>query len=473
MKRPGITGIAAGALILGFLVLSGCLKQKGSPPGPEGTAKENTLVTVWTKNRHDADYMQAKVNEYNRYNRDNIEVQYEIYSDNYFLVVDMAFQSGNAPDIFVFQEDIFFNHRRKERYADLFPFMDENFKETFGDLLWEGINVIDGKCYYVPTTATACRLFYNKNIFKRAGITGVPETLEEMVEAAKKISAALGSEGIYGFAINLKNPVLAFARSLTPMAERSIGIHRGFDYARGEYDFTRYAAMLESWKELLSPGTAFPGCESLDIDPLRSQFAAGKIGMYFSFSHAEPGVYANQFPMEEEWGAAQIPVSGGIVRGAQGYNANNGYLFNAEGKNTEAAWKVYTDLLVNIDILTEYYRNGLGVSLVPEVIKRSAPASFYRENTDLFITPADAIWPFAPHEINPEAVAFEGLDDYFTFAVIVSGNLDTAKELADLSARYNQAYRAGISRGTGQEIRIPDFDPKNPQVLRNADQAVP
>jgi hypothetical protein len=113
------------------------------------------------------------------------------------------------------------------------------------------------------------------------------------------------------------------------------------------------------------------------------------------------------------------------------------------------------------------------VSLVPEVIKRSAPASFYRENPDLFITPADAIWPFAPHEINPDAVAFEGLNDYFTFAVIVSENLDAAKELTDLSARYNQAYRAGISRGTGQEIKIPGFDPKNPRVLKIADQAVP
>jgi multiple sugar transport system substrate-binding protein len=473
MKHSGTTGIVMGALILGSFVLSGCPKQEGSPPEPEGTVKENTPITIWTKNRHDADYMQAKVNEYNSHNQDNIGVQYEIYSDNYFLVVDIAFQSGNAPDIFAFQEDIFFNHRNKGRYADLFPFMDKHFKETFGDLLWEGINVIDGKCYYVPTAATVCRLFYNKNIFKRAGITRVPGTLEEMVDGAKKISAILGSEGIYGFAINMKNPVLAFARSLTPMAERSIGIHRGFDYARGEYDFTRYASMLETWKELLSPETVFPGCDSLDIDPLRSQFAAGKIGMYFSFSHAEPGVYANQFPMEEEWGAAQIPVSGGIVQGAQGYSVNNGYLFNAKGKNIEAAWKVYTDLLTNIDTLTEYYRNGLGVSLVPEVIKRADPAASYRENPDLFITSTDAIWPFAPHEINPEAVAFEGLNDYLTFAIIISRDLDTTKELTDLTERYNRAYRAGISRGIGQELKNPGFDPKKPGILKNVDQSIP
>lgn len=37
-----------------------------------------------------------------------------------------------------------------------------------------------------------------------------------------------------------------------------------------------------------------PGVESLDIDPLRAQFAEGKIGMYMSYS-SEPGVYKNQF----------------------------------------------------------------------------------------------------------------------------------------------------------------------------------
>ena len=66
---------------------------------------------------------------------------------------------------------------------------------------------------------------------------------------------------------------------------------------------------------MLSEECAFPGCESLDIDPLRTQFAAGKIGMYFSYSAAEPGVYENQFPMDSsKWNAAPIPTVGGKSR---------------------------------------------------------------------------------------------------------------------------------------------------------------
>ena len=51
-----------------------------------------------------------------------------------------------------------------------------------------------------------------------------------------------------------------------------------------------------------------PGVESLDIDPLRAQFAAGKIGMYFNHS-GEPAVYQSQFPTKVNWSAALPPRS--------------------------------------------------------------------------------------------------------------------------------------------------------------------
>ena len=35
---------------------------------------------------------------------------------------------------------------------------------------------------------------------------------------------------------------------------------------------------------MFATGVSFPGSESLDIDPLRTQFAAGNIAMYISIS---------------------------------------------------------------------------------------------------------------------------------------------------------------------------------------------
>lgn len=436
--------------------------QTSKAAGNSAGSAEKTIVTVWTKDRHDAEFMQKKVDEYNASNKDNIQIKYEIYSDNYVQAVDMVMQSGEAPDMFAYQENIFTNYINSGSYADLTPFLDDEFKKTFNTSMIDGVNVIDGKCYFVPTAATACRLFYNKDIFKRVGIEKAPETLEDMVKDSKLITSKLSAEGIYGFATNMKSPSAAFSRSLNMMAQRELGIQMGFDFAKGEYDFTGYGNIISAWRELLSKDSAFPGCESLDIDPLRTQFAAGKIGMYISFTHAEPGVYANQFPMKQEWGCAQIPVTGGKVIAAQNYTPMSGYLFNAESKNLEAAWKAYKAVFANVDNLAQYYEGGFGISTVPAVIAKAKPAQYYLDNKDLLIANTDVIWPKTPHEKNINAVVVEGQDMYSAFAQMILDDVDIEKGLKDLTDRYNKAYQAGIKEGSGKAIKIENFNPMKP-----------
>lgn len=274
--------------------------------------EEKTVINIWSKDRHDADYVQKKVDEYNENNTDNIEVNYQLYTDNYTQAVDMAVQSGEMPDILVFQDEMFDKYIGEDQWADLYEFMDDDMKEMFKDVIHEGYNEFDGKLYFIPTTGTTCRLFYNKEIFDRVGIENPPETLEEMVEDAKLITSELAGEGIYGFAENMKSASSGLNRSMIVGLQSETGAPMGYDFEKGEYDFTTWADELKLWTELLSDECAFPGCESLDIDPLRTQFAAGKIGMYMSYSHAEPGVYANQFPMDsDKWDCAPIPTVGG------------------------------------------------------------------------------------------------------------------------------------------------------------------
>ena len=221
-----------------------------APAGTEAPAAsgEKTVVTVWTKDRHDAEFMQGKVDAYNAANTDNIELKYEIYTDNYPQVIDMAFQNGEAPDIMVFQENVFQNYVNVGKFADITPYMDDEFKETYESNLIEGFNVLDGKCYFVPTAATACRLFYNKDIFEKAGIEKAPETLQEMVEDAKLITSQLSGEGIYGFAANMKGAQSALSRSLMKQGERELGIKFGYDFKTGRYDLTGYENLVNAWK---------------------------------------------------------------------------------------------------------------------------------------------------------------------------------------------------------------------------------
>ncbi|MEG0688729.1 MAG: extracellular solute-binding protein, partial [Hungatella sp.] len=295
------------------------------------------------------------------------------------------------------------------------------------------------------------------------GITKVPATLEELVETSKTITSKLSGEGIYGFASNLKSVSSALNRSFALGIARETGTWNGFDFQKGEYDFNCYADALKLWKELLSEGSAFPGCESLDIDPLRTQFAAGKIGMYCSYTAAEPGVYANQFPLDySKWDCAPIPTTGGKEVGRQNFEGTNGYLLNAKSENIEAAFKAYKDIFTSEDYLKGYYEAAYGISIVPSIIEGSSPAGAYKDSKWLLLTDKDGILPLAPHDVNANAVLVEGQDMYSTLGNILLGDAPIEATLKDLTDRYNAAYKKGIADGTGKEIKIENYDPMNP-----------
>lgn len=205
-----------------------------------------------------------------------------------------------------------------------------------------------------------------------------------MVEDAKLITSELAGEGIYGFAENMKSASSGLNRSMIVGLQSETGAPMGYDFEKGEYDFTTWADELKLWTELLSDECAFPGCESLDIDPLRTQFAAGKIGMYMSYSHAEPGVYANQFPMDsDKWDCAPIPTVGGKKLGKQYFSGTSGYLLNAKSENLEKAYQVYHDIFTTEDYLVGYYEGGYGVSIIPTILEKAEPSENSRTRNGL------------------------------------------------------------------------------------------
>ena len=426
----------------------------GSKEAAKEEASGKTVIRLWTNDRHDATFWTEKVDEYNATNTDNIELRYEIYTDNLLQAVDMAFQTGEAPDIMKY--DMYFDkYILDNRYVDLMPYLTDEQKELTKDVWYEGQNLIDGKLYFIPTGNTCLRLFYNKTIFERLGLE-VPTTLDEMVEAALTITEELSGEGIYGFACNLKSASNGLKRSLEPEVERGTGLRLGYDFGTGTYDFTPYIPYLEAWAAMIQNG--FPGSESLDIDPLRSQFAAGKIGMYMSYTHAEPGVYVNQFPMAEgqEWGCTYLPIEGDAHYG-QYFTGTPGFLFNKDSKNFDAAWKAYTAVFLNVDNLREHFEQGFGISSIPAVIESAAMGEDYVNNPALLKADDDIMYPKTPEEAYAQDFIVEGLDMYNTFGAIIAGQLDAEKGIADLTKRYNEVNERLISQGVYERIINPDF----------------
>jgi len=427
------------------------------------SSEKKIEITVWTKDRHDMEFWMEKIEDYNNRNTDGILVRYQVFVDNYEQAVRNVMNTQNEPDLLSYTQQVFIP--MKNCYADIMPFMDDEFKQTFAEAIIENYNVKDGKCFYVPTAATSCRLFYNKTIFQKAGITEIPETMEEVIEAAKIITDKLSSEGIYGFAINLKSAESALNRSLLKQGNIQLGLKAGYDFKKGEYDFLQYESLIEKWRILLSKECAYPDCGNLMIDPLRKLFAEGKIGMYISYSHSELGAYMNQYTMENEWGCTQLPTEFGRVVGAQNYNLNNGYLFNKNSAHLEEAWKVYCAIFANTEYLKEYYKEGLGISIISKFAEQAQENEILRNNSQLYIGNNEKIWPLTPLELQENRIDMDGLNQYEVFKNLILGEEDIRTELVELSMRYNRAYQEAVKEGRANKVCIENFDPMNPLTI--------
>ena len=328
----------------------------------EEQANNNTepaIVTIWTLNRHDADYMNSVIQKINE-DYSDINVEYKIYTENFEQAVEIAFATNEAPDILFDGGSIYSKFIGQGKFEPLDEYLTDEMKARFGeDSFLEGINMYNGKIYSLPAIGTTARLIYNKGIFEKAGIAEVPRTVDEMAETAIIISETLNCEGSYGFAQKVNSPSGGLNRSIDFILMRSGGNYRGYDFTTGRYDFMPYKPILQAYQKMFTNGGAFPGCESLDIDPLRSQFANGKIGMYISWTHSEPGVYESQFPTTEDWDVAQLPTIDGTVKGSQHMLlAGRWFLMNSGSKNKDKAWKVMTELYSD-EVLKGYHEKGL------------------------------------------------------------------------------------------------------------------
>ncbi|HBF38846.1 MAG TPA: ABC transporter substrate-binding protein [Firmicutes bacterium] len=331
------------------------------------------------------------------------------------------------------------------------------FKKRFGDgAFLEGINMDKRHIYSLPAIGTTPRLIYNKGIFKRVGIKAPPKTVAEMAKDAIMISTKLGKDGIYGYAQNFKNPTQALSRSVDYIMMRSGGVREGYAFKTGKFDFTGYKPILQAYKTIFTSNGAFPGCESLDIDPLRTQFAAGKIGMYISWTHSEPGVYQNQFPTKEDWDIAPLPTING-VKGSNRINlAGRFWLMNSRTKYPKEAWQVM-EFLYSDPLLIGYYEHGLGLVMVPSVIRKAKQPITVKKWPAIQFDKNDKIWPNIPLDVRPE-----GKDMYEVFVEIIFGVTDPDKGIADLNARYNLALDKAVSEHRSTRIIYPNFDPAEP-----------
>ncbi|MCS7460046.1 sugar ABC transporter substrate-binding protein [Paenibacillus doosanensis] len=450
-KQAAVAGLLALSLIA-----AGCATTEPTDNGKgNATASGQKMkLKFWTNARHDTDLMQEKIKQFNETNKSNVEVEYQVMTDNYEQALQTAILAGEAPDIMNAKSKLAINDLVKMKAIEpLDSYITPELKTRFGEnlLKLDGINSFDGKLYSLPNYGSTFRLIYNKDLFAKAGLTEPPKSLDELVAYAQKITEAGKAEGVYGFALNMKNPVAAYERSIMPMMR--LDGKDIYDWKTGKYDFSTLKPYVETIKKIVDNNSMLPGYESLDIDPLRNQFAAGKIGMYMSLS-AEPSVYDSQFPTKINWGVAQVPTNDGQApKGANYINAAGNWLYiSSTSEHKKEAWE-FMQFIYSDDVLVPYFEQGKGVALIPSVISQAKEPSL--KNFKDFAPKDDAIWPVYPvHKV--EGKAWQSV-----VAEYILGVLPLDKAIDDMNKRYNEGLDTAEKDGTVKRVVIPDFNARS------------
>jgi multiple sugar transport system substrate-binding protein/raffinose/stachyose/melibiose transport system substrate-binding protein len=176
------------ALVMGMGALTAC--GGGEEGGGSAEAEGPVTLTVWhnsTTGPGKAYWEEAAA----AYTKENPDVKFElqaIQNEDMDGKLQTAMNSGDLPDIFMARggqklADIVASGQVK----DLTDLVSDDAKSSMGAAL--AAFEVEGKNYAMPTAVLPGGIFYSKDLFEQAGITGEPTTMAELEDAVAKLKA--------------------------------------------------------------------------------------------------------------------------------------------------------------------------------------------------------------------------------------------------------------------------------------------
>jgi len=271
-------------------------------------AQDEVTITIWSLD----DANQPALNLAREFDElePGIKVEYrEIQFDDVVSEAMRAFATGQAPDI------IAVDNPEHALFAARGAFLDITDKVANSDVIdpanyFPGpLNSVtwDGKLYGVPKATNTIALYYNKDLYAKAGITEPPTTWDELVEVSRKLNDP--ANNIYGLAFSAKaNEEGTF--QFLPWAQMGGG---GYD----NINAPGAVKALEIWKTILDEKLASPDTLTRGQWDSTGTFNSGNAAQVIS------GPWELNRMLEEaqfDWGVALLPTEteGGARSSAMG-----------------------------------------------------------------------------------------------------------------------------------------------------------
>ncbi|MFI9121306.1 extracellular solute-binding protein [Streptomyces bikiniensis] len=297
------------AAVTGAVTLSLVLTATACGGGEDSGSSPKTL-TYWASNQGaslevDKKVLQPELDQFEKETGIKVKLEVIPWSDLLNRILT-ATTSGQGPDVLNIGNTW---SASLQSTGALLPWDAKNFgaiggKDRFVDSALGSTGAPGQDPAAVPLYSMAYALYYNKQLFKEAGIAQPPTTWDEVVEAGKKLGAK-GKNGIGVEGSNLSNNIhQVFV----------LGKQHGADFftADGRPDFTSDGAVaavkqyvdLMAAQKIVAPGNAeYAQNQSL------SDFAKNKTGMVLWQTPSQ--TFSAQGMGPDEWGVAPAPVPSG------------------------------------------------------------------------------------------------------------------------------------------------------------------
>jgi multiple sugar transport system substrate-binding protein len=322
-----LAGVLAMTLTFGLAACGGDDGEgKGAAEaGPTGV-DDGSELTLWTRAPLEK---QAKllVDAYNTSHQNKVKLTV-VPNDDYVAKVGAAAGADGLPDLFA--ADIVYvpNWVNQGLFQDISANIDGlGFKDSInkGHL---SAGTVDGKAHVLPFVLDLSMLFWNKKLFKDAGLDPekAPATLEEYATAAKAVQA-LKKDGVYGTAAGLNcGGCLVF--TWFPSVWAGGGEVLSDDGKESKLGDPTAQKVYSTWRDLWKSGAVLPSSAGETGPTWTAAFTEGKVGLMLY-----PATLLSSTPFDV--GVAGIPGPGG---GASTFVGGDGIGVSKDSKKAAQAW---------------------------------------------------------------------------------------------------------------------------------------
>jgi multiple sugar transport system substrate-binding protein len=250
----------------------------------------------------DGEFFDAMVKEFNRTNPDIVMKTDTVKFDNYYTKLTTTLAAKNAPEVVVVHQSNLLNYVPKGSFLALDDLL-AKMNAPLSDFVSAPLEAcrFDGKLYALPLDVHALIMYYNNDLFKQAGITQIPKTYDEVINAALKIHQTSGAMGLAVDNTTATYKAYTLTRLFMSMLEQQGTSILTLDLKKANFNNKAGEAALKALIDMVHTHKTTPS--GLDYDGAVTAFKLGKAAMHFN------GVWATgSFEKQEGLNFSAVPL---------------------------------------------------------------------------------------------------------------------------------------------------------------------